>query len=312
MSTMKYLNFLLRSVLLWALLSTSPAAQTTQFDKQWYIWHYATQVGTVAKCAFRDSSGRVLKEIFYSLKDSAVQPPYTEEMMKVQSICLYTYNEQGYKIRAEHFNAQMKLDRVCESKYYNGKERRDIYYTPEGVRQHEQRYVDNRSVCTLYYDEKGKNLVAISGSIPQDIDLAFGWGEAVNDLACGIGVGYAESLFDRIPGYNISISIRNLGSDPVSVTGLPTAEIELRDSSGLRVREKAEYRKKKLDPMQRIRMSYGWFIPSGTSICMTTAYELNTRYGNLSPGRYSIRIKQPIRGRGKPLLSNTVYFDVEG
>jgi hypothetical protein len=254
----------------------------------------------------------VIKEIYYTLKDSAVLPPYTEEMMNVQSICLYTYNEQGNKIRTEYYNAQMKLDRVCESKYYNGKERRDVYSTPEGVRQHEQRYVDNRSVCTLYYDEKGKNLVAISGSIPQDIDLIFGWGESVNDLACGIGIGQAESRFDRIPGYNISISIRNLGSDPVSVTGLPDAAIELRDSSGLMVREKAEYRKKKLDPMQQHRMSTGWFIPSYRSICMVGAYELNTRYGNLSPGRYSIRIKQPINGRGKPLLSNTVYFDVGG
>jgi hypothetical protein len=27
------------------------------------------------------------------LKDSAIQPPYTEEMMKVQSICLY-YSEE--------------------------------------------------------------------------------------------------------------------------------------------------------------------------------------------------------------------------
>jgi hypothetical protein len=309
---MKYLNLFLTSILLCLSFPIISRGQDTHVEEQLTMYGYSTEIGTIGKRLFCDRSGHVYKEIYYTSKDPAALPPYSEDGLKEQIIVLNTYNEKGYKIRAERFDANMKLKQLWTAEYHKDIESLLTHYTPEGVRQSEQRYVNNRSVCTLSFDEKGKKVIGISGAIPQDIDLAFDWGDSNNGLACGIGIVYAQSLYNRTYGYKITVNIKNSASTFFIFPGLPGAEIEIRDSSGRKIKEKAEYRHKKQDPLHRSRLSDGGVIMPGEAMHINADCELNTRYESFAPGRYSIRIKQPIKGKGQSLVSNTVFFEVEG
>lgn len=308
---MQYLYLLIAFFLLCQPFSTFTLGQDTHLEAELIRYGYATEVGTIAKRLFCDRKGYVYKEIYYTAKDPVAISPDSEDNLKVQVIVLNTYNEQGYKIKAERFDANMKLQYLWTSEYHKNIESLLIHYTPEGIKDFEQRYVNNRSICTLSFDEKGEKVVGIRGAIPQDIDLAFDWGEPKNGLACGISIVYAQSLFNKSFGYNLTINIKNTDSTMFMVWGLPDAKIEIRDSSGRKVKEKAEYRHNKQDPLYKPRHCCGWPILPGESMYMNTAYELNTRYESFAPGRYSIHIKQPIKGKGRSLVSNTVFFEVE-
>lgn len=310
---MKTVNSFITSILLCVGLCASSWGQTAQLaEGQLSIYGIPTQIGTVARRTFRDSSGRVIREIFYTLKKDVPQPPYTKDMLEVQSTVLYDYDERGYKIRAEHYDARMILDQVWETRYYENKEKREIKSTPDGVRQYEIRYLDDRTVSHLYYDERGKNLVAVRGLIPRDIDLPFGWGEPVDGLACGIALTQTKSLVDELPCYAIYVNVKNSGSNQASLSGLPAVQIELRDRFGVLVREIAAEANKGRDPLQAHRLLYGQLINPGESGYVYPPYELSIRSTNLRPGRYSLRVRQPIEGRNQSLVSNTVFFEVEG
>jgi hypothetical protein len=304
---MKYLHLLLTPVLLCVPLLALSFGQTPHAEERLSIYGSPTQIGTIAYRASRDSDGRILKEIFYMGNRSA-HPPYTEDMLVVQSIVLHKYDDQSSTKRAEHYNARMNLEYVWETKYDNHKDRRETKFTRDGVRQYEIRYLENRSVSHLYYDESGENLVAIRGLIPKDADLPSGWGDSQSGLACGIVLTRAKSQVDDLPGYALYVNVKNSGSTQMSIPQLPPAEIELRDGAGALVRQRTDTQ----DPLQAQRLFYGQLINPGESGNTYPAYELKMRYANLAPGRYSIRVKQSIEGRDQPLISNTVFFEVVG
>jgi hypothetical protein len=309
---MKYSQLIPYTVLLCILLPALSAGQAPELRRELQIYPYYTQIGTVARSTFHDRQGRLQKEVFYTLKDGLiVLPPYTEDMLKVQSIRLYQYNEQGQQIRQEHYNAKMKLQDVWQIIYGDGNHRKMIKYTPEGIRQYEIRFAGNTSTSHLYYDEEGKRLWGIRGEIPTDIDLDSGWGEPKDGLACGIVLAQAKSQTDGTLGYHIYTNIKNVTSQSIFPEGFSDAKIEIRDSSGHLIKEKAEYRKNRYDPLQKHRAAYGLVLLPGYAEVVYPAYELNTRYANLPPGHYSIRLKQSIKKPKGRLISNPVLLEVK-
>jgi hypothetical protein len=303
-------NVLLKSLILCISFSDASRRQIAQPAGELRIYAFPTQIGVIANRTFRDDKGRISKEIFYTLKNFA-EPPYTEAMLDVQSVVIYTYDDRGLKIKSEHYDRSMNLLYRWETKYDDNKGKREIKYTSEGIRTYEIRYVERSSVSHLYYDDSGKNLVGIRGLLPQDIDLPFGWGEPVNGLSCGIAHTKVKSATDDSPVDAIYVNVKNIGLKDVVIEKIEAAEIELRDRSGALVKETAEYLSNKQDGLQKYRQSYGQLVKPGESGYIYPAYELRVRYGNLAPGQYSIRVRQPIGVMGISLLSSAIHFEVK-
>src|SRR5215510_3270268 len=155
------------------------SGQTAELKQELGIYGVETQIGTIAQRTFSDAKGRVLKTISYGSTTDAKRP-YTEAMLVPVRIDIYKYDDQDRVIRSEAYNSKMILRSYTETRYINEHERRDTSYTAAGVRTYETRRVAGSTVCELYFDETGKQLTAIRGAIPRDIDLPFGWGETEN------------------------------------------------------------------------------------------------------------------------------------
>ena len=233
-------------------------------------------------------------------------------MLQEQFIEVYRYDDQGALIAREHYAPGMILDFRWEIRHEDHEKRWEVLYTKEGVREYEIRYLANRSVSHLYYDKSGNDLIAIRGLIPEDLDLPFIWGEMKDGLACGITLSIAKSLIDDSPTRALYVNVKNSGADKINIFQLPEAKIELRDSRGSLVKEEAEFAKKRYDPLQKRRLLNGQLLETNEAGFVYPAYELNTRYGRLEPGRYTIRVKQRVREKGLSLISNTIEFTVSG
>jgi len=232
-------------------------------------------------------------------------------MLQEQSIVVYRYDDQGAQIASEHYAPGMILDFRWEIRQEDHEKRREVKYTKEGVREYEIRYLANRSVSHLYYDKSGDYLRAIRGLIPEDIDLPFGWGEPEDGLACGITLSKAKSDIDDSPTLALYVNVKNSGAHEAYIFQLPEAEIELRYSNGALVKEEAEFAKKRYDPLQKHRQLYGQGLKTNEAGHVYPAYELNTRYGRLAPGRYTVRVKQRVIEKGLWLISNRIEFTVD-
>jgi hypothetical protein len=75
------------------------------------IYEKVTPAGTAAQRTIKAARyagdhyelGPVLQTIYYRLKDPAEQPPFTKEMLTVQTLTLHFYNENGKEIRKEDY-----------------------------------------------------------------------------------------------------------------------------------------------------------------------------------------------------------------
>lgn len=308
---MRIVTFLLLQSLLWVVCSSLSRGQGVRPREELRIYSYPTQVGTVAMRTIRDQNGRISKVIYYALKGDLNRRPYTEDRLQEQSIEVYRYDDQGAQIAREHYAPGMILDFRWEIRHEDHEKRREVKYTKEGVREYEIRYLANRSVSHLYYDQGGNDLRAIRGMIPEDKDLPFGWGEPEDGLACGITLSKAKSGIDDSLTLALYVNVKNSGADEISIFKLPEAEIELRYSSGSLVKEDAEFAKKRYDPLQKHRYLDGQGLKTNEAGHVYPAYELNTRYGRLAHGRYTVRVKQRVIEKGLWLISNTIEFAVD-
>src|SRR5215470_292713 len=107
---MKVVTYLLLQSLLWVVCSSMCRGQSVLPGEELRIYSLPTQVGTVAKRTIRDQNGRISKVIYYALKDSFNQRPYTEDRLQEQSIEVYRYDDQGVQIAREHYAPGMILD----------------------------------------------------------------------------------------------------------------------------------------------------------------------------------------------------------
>lgn len=279
------------------------------------IYPYESQIGTVARRVFRDSEARVTKTIYYRLRQHfrSAKGPYSEEMLAVQSIVLHKYDEGSRQTRAEHYDPHMVLQRIRLTKYNSqGEKASEMWLRSDGSREYEIRYSKHGSPSHLYFDESGTKLVAISGVLPQDVDLAYGWGKEVDGLSCGIAPSSPRGPLEEI---RIYASVRNQSEHPAEVlTALPyqTVQMVLRDGQGALVPQDEEYIGKRNSAL--VRLNRG---PSDNLQTLAAdqarhyrSYELREWYSGLAPGSYSLTVRRRASGEEFSLVSNTISIEI--
>ena len=279
------------------------------------IYPYESQIGTVARRVFRDSQGRVAKTIYYRLTQDlrSARGPHSEEMLAVQSIVLHKYDEESREARTEHYDPRMVLKRIRLTKYNpHGEKASHMWLRSDGSREYEIRYSKHGSPSHLYFDESGARLVAVSGVLPQDVDLAHGWGEEVAGLSCGIAPSSPRGPLEEI---RIYVSVRNQSEHPAEVlTALPyqTVQMVLRDGQGALVPQDEEYIGKRDSAL--VRLNRG---PSDNLQTLAAgqarhyrSYELREWYSGLAPGSYSLTVRRRASGEELSLVSNTISIEI--
>jgi len=276
------------------------------------IYKMSGQTGTVANRVFRNSNGRVLKTIYYTSTLVSPTGPYPEESLRVKSIIIHKYDEQGREQREEHYGPDMTLRRIRDTLYRDA-DKTIIWRRQDESREYEIRFERKRSVSHLYFDATGENLVSIRGAIPADMDLPYGWGPSVDGIACGLGVTRSQgSLTD----FRFYITTRNLTPTPRKViTCLQYHEIkvELRDEEGNLVPQDDEYIRKRDQDL--IRMNRGireatQIIPPNQAETFDGGRELREWYSNLSTGTYYLTVRRRADGPDFPLLSRPIELQV--
>ena len=274
-------------------------------------------MGVVARRVFRDGNGRTVKKVIYVLNNDHLlsEPPYTEEMLAVAEIRAYKYDGHGREMRTEYYTADMTLMRSHETSYdVQGRRKAVVGRDSRGIRTSETRYSDGRQRCGLFYDRSGVRLVAVTGSIPNDVDLAYGWGKVVDGLSCGIVPSPASAPLRKI---RIYVTVRNHTLSKAKVVTVWAAQYRvirmgLRDSKGALVPQTTEYvdkREKELLRMKRGPSESLQTLYAGKA-AWYTAYSLNEWYADLAPGRYHLTLRRRGSGEEFSLISNTVPITV--
>ena len=279
------------------------------------IYPQESQIGTVARRVFMDTEGRITKTIYYGLRQDfrGARGPHSEEMLAVQSIVLHKYDEESREARTEHYDGHMILQRIKLTRYNSdGEKASHVWLRSDGSREYEIRYSNPRSALHLYFDDSGTKLVAVSGVLPQDVDLAHGWGEEVAGLSCGIAPSSPRGPLQEI---RIYVSVRNQSEHPAEVlTALPyqTVQMVLRDGQGALLPQDEGYIGKRNSAL--VRLNRG---PSDNLQTLATgqarhyrSYELREWYSGLAPGSYSLTVRRRASGEELSLVSNTISIEI--
>ena len=274
------------------------------------IYKMSTQIGTVAKRAFRDSSGRFTKTIYYTSTSLSPTGPYPEETLRVQSVVIHRH---GRNRREEHRGPDMALRRIRDTVYQNGN-KAIVWRRPDETREYEIRYSGNRSISHLYFDQTGQKLVGVSGAIPSDVDLAWGWGRTDGGLTCGIGASHTSGPLKQV---RIYVTIRNLTEAPAKVvTALPyrVVQMELRDAEDKIVpQDVARIAERNSD---LIRMNPGaneniQTIRPHEAAMYTGGYELGDWYSDLQTGTCHVTVRRRAGGKEFSLVSNSLKLEIQ-
>lgn len=280
----------------------SAAAGETE-DLQLYAM--PTQIGTVARRTIRDGSGRVAREVFYS-SNSFARVPQTGQGLVVQSIRVYYYDGAGRVDRVEHWGQDLRVEHNAYSP--SGELVRKWFVDADGVRRYEMRFKGSTTMTRLYFDDTGTYLRSVRGQLVGDVDLPHGWGMPSGGMACGITVSTERGRFDDI---GVWVNIKNVSSETVlHIDTLIEPSFELRDDEGKVISPRQRGREFDRKPKERHAQLYGQLLRSGAAGFMYPAYRLADYFGLLSPGKYTIRVCQPLPGRDGCLISNGVTFVV--
>ena len=296
------------SLICWILSFTCAAVPVTQPEKVLLsqpaeggvLESFESSIAT-ARRVFKDGAGRTVREIFYDSN----RPPFStkavdSESLRERGTRVRQYDEAGRLVLEAQYNGQRILIYYSEHSYWpEGGNHLSSYFTADGIRRGETRYPREGKPTTLEFDSAtGKRLLYISGPVPNDVDLADGWGPQTGALRYGITVS----------GYCISCTIKNVSDTTSSLAQDYIGRLirpELRDAEGKVV----PYKK---DAVANLSKS---MHPGHDSLAPNHAsyeyYLLGDWYGKLPPGRYSLLLRRRGTGRDFVLTSNTVQFVVE-
>ncbi len=294
------------------LLSVTLCAQVAEPKGELTLYNRATQIGTVANRQFKDDKGRIVKVIYYT-GGGSFEGPYREELLREQSIHLYTYDDHNCRVKCESYEPGMKLRSTEEVRCFEGTGTpslttvRDVRY----IKQTETRHtISGSTQTTLYFDRDGDKVVAINGELPTDADLAHGWGQMLNGLACGIAANREKG---RQEDLQVHVTIKNVNHNTQGVLMISPILVELKDHAGRVIQRKAAYTRQQTKIESGECPTYlGQGAPLAGRAQPQTGYELGEQYDRLAPGRYSITITYCVSGQREKLVSNTIPLDVEG
>lgn len=270
----------------------------------------ATQIGTTASREFKDDKRRVVRAIYYT-GGGGTEGPYVEELLREQSIHVYTYDEYDCRIRSESYAPGMKLTQTAEVRCLAGTAipQFTIARDARSVKQVETRHTAAGGTRTvLYFDGDGEKVIAIKGDTPTDVDLTHGWGEDVSGFACGIAANREKGLQEDL---HVSVTIKNISYRSEGRLMVSPVKLELLDSAGRLVEPKAEYKNHQNEARSE-KCHGGWGVPFAGKSQWLPGYALGEQYDQLAPGKYSVTVTQCLSAKRGLLISNTIHLEVEG
>ena len=301
------------TVLLLLLCGAGVSAQVAEQQGELRIYDRATQINTVANREFKDDRGRVVKVIYYTGGGGGFEGPYREELLREQSIHLYTYDDHDCQIKSENYEPGMKLTRTADAQCLPGTSTPKLTITRDarGVKQAEVWHDAKGSTrTTLYFDAEGEKVIAIDGYTPADVDLAHGWGKERGGFACGIAANREKG---RQEDLHVWVTIKNISYRTEGVLMVAPVRVELKDSTGRLVEPKAEYEEDGNKIQQGACPTYmSQGAPFIGQSDLLRSYALGERYDRLSPGTYTMTVKHCLSGTRGLLVSNTILLEVEG
>lgn len=276
------------------------------------IYTRATQIGTVASRTFNDDQGRAVEVIYYT-GGGNFEGPYREDMLREQSIHLYTYDEHNCRFKSESYEPGMTLSRVEEVRCFDGTATPNLTTVRDarGIKQAETRHTATGSKKTvLYFDYAGDKVVAINGELPMDTDLAGGWGVVFSGFACGIAANREKGRQEEL---EVHVSIKNISHDADAVVMISPVLVELKDSSGRVIERKTAYRK---DESKTQFEECPTYMNQGAPYVGRSqpqpGYGLGEQYDPMAPGKYTFTITYCVSGFPGRLVSNTIFLEVDG
>ena len=299
------------SFLILLLFSFELRGQVSEPKGELTLYARATQIGTVANRIFRDDRGREVKVIYYT-GGGSLAGPYREELLQVQSIHVHTYDEYNCHIRSENYEPGMRLrstERVrCLER--TATPHLSTVYDARGIKVSERRHTESGGTQTVvYFDATGDQVVAISGELPADTDLASGWGEEFNGFACGIAANRSRGRQEEL---EVNVSIRNLGYHRDGVVMIAPVRVELRDRNGRVIERKAAYREDESKAQAGecpTHLSHN--APSVGRSQVRAGFRLQEQFDRLNPGNYTVTITCCVSGVPGRIVSNTILLEVE-
>ena len=282
----------------------APGGEMIWFDYPRSNWEVATQQVK--------EDGRIVRNILYGFKQEAraasraagpMEMP--ESLKKSESLeelrtSVHEYDDSGQIVRISHYDSQRDLRSY---RVFRNDQKLAIDYSDEGIR-----HVENRSdgpvitgqyhPSTLIFDRQtGKRLLYFQGRVPDDIDLADGWGEASGGLRLGI----------TSDGGRIAATIKNISESDVQVPRSNTTTSqnfpELIDAQGTLI----PYDQQAMEQ----NASYISGIPTlAPGFACWEHLRLWEWYRNLKPGTYTFRIKRLGTDGKASLISNTLQITI--
>jgi hypothetical protein len=303
-------NVEVKALVILLLLASSLSAQVAEQKGELHLYHRATQIGTTAIREVKDDRGRVFKAIYYT-GGGGMEGPYLEELLREQSVHVYTYDDHDCRIRSESYEPGMKLTRTAEARCFDGTATPKLTTARDArnIKQVETRHTANGGTRTvLHFDSDGEKVIAIRGDTPTDVDLTHGWGEEVSGFASGIAANREKGLQEDL---NISVTIKNISGRREGGVMVSHVKVELKDSAGRLVEPKATYKNQGNETTSE-ECGGGFGVPFVGRSQWLPGYALGEQYDRLAPGRYSITVTHCLSARRRLLISNTIYLEVEG
>lgn len=293
-------------------LSMAGFAQQPEQEGELRIYPRATQVGTVALREFKDDKGRVSKIIYYT-SGGSLEGPFHEELLREQSIHLFTYDEHGCRVTSQIYQPGLKLDRTREVRCLDGTATPSLTTVRDanGIKQFETIHTPRGGTRTvLYFDSEGDKIVAINGELPSTVDLVHGWGEPFNGLACGIAVNREKG---RQEDLQVHVTIKNISNEFGRGVMISPVLVELKDIAGRVIERKTAKRTDENELRSGGCPSYVGQSATGAGRSQPQpAYSLGDQYDPLAPGKYSFTATYCVSGVSGRLVSNTILFEIGG
>jgi hypothetical protein len=286
---------------------TGAYAQEDVQTSQLTIYDRPTQAGTVADRVFKDSKGRVVRNVLYTGGGPA---PYHEELLRVYSISIAKYGPNDCVVRAANYWPGMILKSMMEGTCWPGTAtpKLSVFRDAHGVRTQETRRKSEGGKSTvLLFDATGEKVVAIKSLTPEDVDLVHGWGNEVGGFVCGIAANRERG---RQEDMELFVTLKNIRFRRDRVSTISPLAVELKDSTGQLIAPKAQLaaREAKITPTACPPFSE---VPVIGESQLLISYRLGERYDRLAPGKYEMTVRLCSPVISGLLISNTLPLEIE-
>jgi hypothetical protein len=252
-----------------------------------------------ARRIFKDSANRIVREIFYDAYPRTLDPGNLREV----GTNLMEYDDAGRLVINASYNRDSILSGYSDHSYWpDDSPRLSHYFTAVGIRYREVRFPQKGGdkPTTLEFDQvTGKQLIYMSGPVPDDVDLADGWGPPTGVLRFGITL--YEPPFISCTVKNSSGSTSPIAQDAIGKLIRP----QLRDGHG----QVVPYKKNAVKQLSSSQHAGPTTLPPNHA--SYEYYSLGDWYGTLPPGKYSLLIRRCATSSDFSLDSNTVQFVVD-